>query len=64
MNFFNFISRNHYIKKISLSIFKYINEKDPSIYVPLCLDKAIKSNVLGKKNKTSILDVLDKIDNK
>ena len=46
---------------VSLSIFKYINEKDPSIYVPLCLDKAINSGILGKKNKTSILDVLGKI---
>ena len=35
-----------------------LNDEDNSIYVPTCLSKALKLNVLGKKNKTSIRDIL------
>jgi len=44
---------------VAQKIFKNINEKDPSIYVPRYIDTAVKAGILGKKNKTSILDVLN-----
>ncbi|MBI5542237.1 MAG: hypothetical protein HY951_19425 [Bacteroidia bacterium] len=37
-----------------------LNEKDPTFYLPKCLVKALANNILGKKNNTSIEDVLRK----
>ena len=34
-----------------LSIFKNLNEYDKNFYIPICLKKAVKDNVLGYKNK-------------
>lgn len=34
-----------------LSIFENLNEYDKNFYIPLCLKKAVKENVLGYKNK-------------
>jgi len=45
---------------VAKSIFSNLNEKDPSIYVPKCIDSAVTAGILGKKNKTSILDIIDK----
>ncbi len=35
-----------------------LKEEDESIYLPQCLSLALKRNILGKKNKTSIKEVL------
>ena len=40
------------------SIFKNLNEKDDSIYAPRCIDIAVERGVLGKKNRTTILDII------
>ncbi len=39
-------------------IFKNIKKVDPSFYHPKSFAKALKENILGKKNKTSIKDIL------
>lgn len=39
-------------------IFKNIKENDPNFYHPKSFAKALKENILGKKNKTSIKDIL------
>lgn len=48
---------------VAQNIFKNINEKDPTVYVPKCLDVAIEAGIFGKKNKTSILSVLNESTN-
>jgi len=45
---------------IAQNIFHNLHEEDNSIYLPICIDNAINLGILGRKNKTSILDVLDK----
>lgn len=45
---------------VAYNIFKNLKEKDDSFYLPECIGVAIESGVLGKKNKTSILDVIKK----
>lgn len=35
-----------------------LKEEDESIYLPVCLSEALSKNILGKKNRTSIKDVL------
>lgn len=35
-----------------------LREKDSQIYLPKCLEKALNKDILGKKNKTSIIAVL------
>ena len=45
---------------IAQNIFHNLHEEDNSIYLPKCIEKAINLGILGRKNKTSILDVLDK----
>jgi len=43
---------------VSYNIIKNLNEEDGSIYLPNTLKKALAQNVLGKKNNTSIVDIL------
>jgi 3-hydroxyacyl-CoA dehydrogenase len=43
---------------VARSIMLNLSERDKALYVPACLDAAIKRNILGKKNKTSIRQVL------
>lgn len=54
----NMIIKNDPIKILNmigldtcLSIFENLNEYDKSFYIPLCLKKAVKENILGYKNK-------------
>lgn len=35
-----------------------LKEKDEDIYLPLCLKSALEKNILGKKNRTSIKQIL------
>ena len=44
---------------VALSIFKNLHEEDSSIYIPKCIEDALKLGVLGKKNKTSIIDFIE-----
>jgi 3-hydroxyacyl-CoA dehydrogenase len=44
---------------VAQSIFNNLNQSDPSIYIPKCIDIAVESGIFGRKNKTSILDVID-----
>lgn len=44
---------------VALSIFKNLHEEDSSIYIPKCIEGALKLGVLGKKNKTSIIDFIE-----
>ncbi len=39
-------------------ILKNLKEEDASIYIPRCLANALDKNILGRKNKTSIKEVL------
>ena len=43
---------------IVLKILVNMHEEDDAIYVPNCLKAALKENILGKKNKTT-MDVLN-----
>ena len=54
----NMIIKNDPIKILNmigldtcLSIFENLNEYDKSFYIPQCLKKAVKENILGYKNK-------------
>ena len=42
----------------SYQILKNLKESDNSIYLPECFEAALAKNILGRKNKTSIIDVL------
>lgn len=44
---------------VTKSIINNLREVDPSIYLSALLDEAIKKNVFGRKNRTSIRDVID-----
>ena len=44
---------------IAQYIFHNLHEEDNSIYKPKCIDDAINVGILGKKNKTSILSIVD-----
>lgn len=44
---------------VVFQILKNLGEVDGFIYVPQVLSLALKQNILGKKNKTSILDIID-----
>ncbi|EJR9080244.1 TPA: hypothetical protein SAO79_001640 [Campylobacter jejuni] len=55
-NIFNII--NTIEIDICEEIFKNIKENDPNFYHLKSFAKALKENILGKKNKTNIKDVL------
>lgn len=40
-------------------ILKNLQEIDTTIYLPICLGKALKAGALGRKNKTSIINYLE-----
>ncbi len=44
---------------VSYQIIKNLNQSDLSIYIPKSLEYALDNNILGKKNKTSILQVFN-----
>ena len=44
---------------VALSIFHNLHEEDSSIYIPKCIEDAIEVGILGKKNKTSIMNFLE-----
>ena len=44
---------------IAQNIFHNLHDQDNSIYMPKCIDDAINMGILGKKNKTSILSIVD-----
>lgn len=43
---------------VANAILLNLSERDAMLYVPACFNKALDSNILGKKNKTSIKQVL------
>lgn len=44
---------------VVFKILKNLKENDETIYLPSCLSLALEKNILGKKNKTSILTILN-----
>jgi len=43
---------------VSLKIIQNLNEVDSAVYVPEILGEAVKNHILGRKNKTSLRDLL------
>ena len=44
---------------VAQNIFVNLNACDPHVYVPKCVHDAVARGILGKKNRTSILDLID-----
>lgn len=44
---------------VAQNIFLNLNESDPNFYIPKCIKDAVGHGILGKKNRTSILDLID-----
>lgn len=44
---------------VSLNILKNLKTENEFIYIPKILEDAVSKNILGKKNKTSILQLIN-----